>query len=211
MGTVLWSQSFQSTRPIRGATTVCNVSCFGRRDFNPRAPYGARLHFCTLCRFLVCISIHAPHTGRDLGYKQAFEQFGISIHAPHTGRDASAAIMVISTSPFQSTRPIRGATRPVRPGGIVYEISIHAPHTGRDDKLFYAVHAVGLFQSTRPIRGATDIHFIPVQRRNGFQSTRPIRGATHRVARREPGSVRISIHAPHTGRDSAFVLLSLSV
>ena len=67
------------------------------------------------------------------------------------------------------------------------------------------------FQSTRPIRGATDIHFIPVQRRNGFQSTRPIRGATHRVARREPGSVRISIHAPHTGRDSAFVLLSLSV
>ena len=57
---------FQSTRPIRGATTVCNVSCFGRRDFNPRAPYGARLHFCTLCRFLVCISIHAPHTGRDL-------------------------------------------------------------------------------------------------------------------------------------------------
>ena len=66
MGTVLWSQSFQSTRPIRGATTVCNVSCFGRRDFNPRAPYGARLHFCTLCRFLVCISIHAPHTGRDL-------------------------------------------------------------------------------------------------------------------------------------------------
>ena len=50
----------------RGATTVCNVSCFGRRDFNPRAPYGARLHFCTLCRFLVCISIHAPHTGRDL-------------------------------------------------------------------------------------------------------------------------------------------------
>ena len=67
------------------------------------------------------------------------------------------------------------------------------------------------FQSTRPIRGATDIHFIPVQRRNGFQSTRPIRGATHRVARLEPGSVRISIHAPHTGRDSAFVLLSLSV
>ena len=58
------------------------------------------------------------------------------------------------------------------------------------------------FQSTRPIRGATDIHFIPVQRRNGFQSTRPIRGATLLLfCSRYPFD--ISIHAPHTGRDVA--------
>ena len=57
--------TFQSTRPTRGATPdVCNVG----------------MHFC--------ISIHAPHAGRDLARGQ---------------RDSAPLL-------FQSTRPTRGAT-----------------------------------------------------------------------------------------------------
>ena len=34
-------------------------------NFNPRAPYGARLFLMTVNGFTDEISIHAPHTGRD--------------------------------------------------------------------------------------------------------------------------------------------------
>ena len=56
-----------------------------------------------------------------------------------------------------------------------------------------------VFQSTRPMRGATALKagkITPAQ----FQSTRPMRGATracHLCGRMR----RISIHAPHAGRD----------
>ena len=36
---------FQSTRPIRGATTAAGVTVMLVDDFNPRAPYGARLEY----------------------------------------------------------------------------------------------------------------------------------------------------------------------
>ncbi len=101
---------------------------------------------------------------------------------------------------FQSTRPIRGATRiTFLPGSILLHfnprapygarhailhivsgeitISIHAPHTGRDYTPTWLKVYFYQFQSTRPIRGATW----------GFQL--PTR------------SQSISIHAPHTGRD----------
>ena len=80
---------FQSTRPIRGAT---------------RGPYDPRQQ--------TPISIHAPHTGRDgLSADQFMGSLVISIHAPHTGRDRPPAPDPLPCAPFQSTRPIRGATR----------------------------------------------------------------------------------------------------
>ena len=78
---------------------------------------------------------------------------------------------------FQSTRPMRGATKVDERLKKACGISIHAPHAGRD-----------------LCRGGTS--YITEE----FQSTRPMRGATHR-----PRLVRvrqlISIHAPHAGRD----------
>ena len=147
----------------------------------------------------------------------------ISIHAPHTGRDTIWTIMISVSLIFQSTRPIRGATKTdndIRPG---ISISIHAPHTGRDtsrarhtahnDKDFNPRAPYGArpqhgekqrqhqeFQSTRPIRGATTINDI-LEGIVTFQSTRPIRGATA-LRRRWNRRYDISIHAPHTGRDS---------
>ena len=55
---------FQSTRPMRGATTG-----------DDRAAQQAD------------ISIHAPHAGRDQRDKRLQERIDISIHAPHAGRD----------------------------------------------------------------------------------------------------------------------------
>ena len=78
---------FQSTRPIRGATPAPVTHRRQRVNFNPRAPYGARLldFLGTVLDFI--ISIHAPHTGRDHDNKRDAQDKRISIHAPHTGRD----------------------------------------------------------------------------------------------------------------------------
>ena len=105
--------------------------------------------------------------------------------------------------PFQSTRPIRGATRCQICGPLHLAISIHAPHTGRDHHLQGLPPFHRAFQSTRPIRGATldsvpGVCYIQI-----FQSTRPIRGATASPSN-HPSDRGISIHAPHTGRDARF-------
>ena len=78
---------------------------------------------------------------------------------------------------FQSTRPMRGATTPSVSPVIVPLISIHAPHAGRDRIPIMILSSRLLFQSTRPMRGATKL--LP-----NFQRQR-----------------LISIHAPHAGRD----------
>ena len=103
-------------------------------------------------------------------------------------------------SPFQSTRPIRGATIKRAPQSWCYVISIHAPHTGRDRTYGRTKRSAPIFQSTRPIRGATRAAKYAALCTSLFQSTRPIRGATTGAAPRK-GTKNISIHAPHTGRD----------
>ena len=85
---------FQSTRPMRGATTCKVLQAFAwdisihaphagrdirainhvvyKFDFNPRAPCGARPPLQTFPRRAPYISIHAPHAGRDGGCKSAY-------------------------------------------------------------------------------------------------------------------------------------------
>ena len=57
--------SFQSTRPMRGATLFCFRRAKYGRYFNPRAPCGARLLAQDSSLISSVISIHAPHAGRD--------------------------------------------------------------------------------------------------------------------------------------------------
>ena len=65
-----FTEAFQSTRPMRGAT-----------DFEHPAIYREQ------------ISIHAPHAGRDYGYGDGVKSFNrISIHAPHAGRDSAPSL-----------------------------------------------------------------------------------------------------------------------
>ena len=170
--------AFQSTRPIRGATIASPMSSSGRAYFNPRAPYGARRQRGMQYFSYLGISIHAPHTGRDIKRPNGSGTVYISIHAPHTGRDVNVALIVVCSQAisihaphtgrdptwatasaalvtFQSTRPIRGATVSQMAGGSDNQISIHAPHTGRDGGGYSCDSVPCVFQSTRPIRGAT--------------------------------------------------------
>ena len=127
----LFTIAFQSTRPIRGATGSSRIRCIQAGDFNPRAPYGAR-------RFLIVEDVHIPC---------------ISIHAPHTGRDPSTRRSTMGWILFQSTRPIRGATSMLFVPDFPFDISIHAPHTGRDRLLLKSILKARLISIHAPHTG----------------------------------------------------------
>ena len=149
------SPAFQSTRPIRGTTKglIRHVNLI--KNFNPRAPYGARP------------SIRAGDSGP--GY--------FNPRAPYGARHQDREHYQLSNQ-FQSTRPIRGTTTAISkgPSGQLdfnprapygarlkcsrqifscINISIHAPHTGHDSVSGLMYTDSGAFQSTRPIRGTT--------------------------------------------------------
>ena len=217
------SSSFQSTRPLRGATDgdgCCHrrarisihaplagrdVRCFfsplAGFYFNPRAPCGARLAAHDHARVVVHISIHAPLAGRDLlrdvhvGGKLYFNP-----RAPCGARLISAA--PDAPRKYFNPRAPCGARRDVviRKDPAV-SISIHAPLAGRDRRPHASRRNGRQFQSTRPLRGATSARAAPTYHPDrAFQSTRPLRGATQEMYPSFDLQT-ISIHAPLAGRD----------
>ena len=169
-------------------------------NFNPRAPCGARQGGIFDGCHARGISIHAPLAGRDLrrassqasrqnfnprapcGARRHCRCTGSQTHAfqstrPLRGATKIRLMVVAKPTLFQSTRPLRGATRAAHDRGRAVVISIHAPLAGRDGQCQDHSKNGGRFQSTRPLRGAT---------------TRPA------AAPRPPP---ISIHAPLAGRD----------
>ncbi len=212
--------TFQSTRPARGATGSAAKS-ISRIMFQSTRP--ARGATMDAVRGAVShnVSIHAPRAGRDPPYgipEAAWRSF--NPRAPRGARLCPVSNFQ-TCALFQSTRPARGATQPQTQAFPPIQVSIHAPRAGRDQGAqgYCAAGAcfnpraprgarqnrhgirpgVAKFQSTRPARGATvGIDFPHASQR--FQSTRPARGAT-------PGKVGltreelVSIHAPRAGRD----------
>ena len=140
---------------MRGATSIQRLAHSRDRYFNPRAPCGARP--VRLRRFY--------HTNY------------ISIHAPLAGRDAIRDAVANGTMPFQSTRPLRGATPAL-------------PCVMRDQSYF----------NPRAPCGARHHFSVAFVEDSTFQSTRPLRGATLFACFRISFD-RISIHAPLAGRD----------
>ena len=86
----LCSDEFQSTRPLRGATQQGSHGGFPLSDFNPRAPCGAR----------------PGRTGIQ-------EQGGDFNPRAPCGARLNSGIFNSARIPFQSTRPLRGATREI--------------------------------------------------------------------------------------------------
>ena len=167
---------FQSTRPLRGATK------------SPRLPFHS-----------VQISIHAPLTGRDVKIVIQKNADNISIHAPLTGRDAVILLVLIGLV-FQSTRPLRGATREKNEPATNRQISIHAPLTGRDRRnipehrrIPISIHAPLTGRDARPACS------FPYP---GISIHAPLTGRD-RERQKNARSIVISIHAPLTGRDPA--------
>ena len=194
------SCKFQSTRPMRGATAArSHIVSYSRVFQSTRPMRGATLGGYNR-RFDSIISIHAPHAGRDMRQRSPVSSLQkISIHAPHAGRDRGNA-----------HRPSRRL------------ISIHAPHAGRDVQMLCVNVSDENFNPRAPCgarpRGIdlkSRLEYFNPRAPCGarppepkkvitplkFQSTRPMRGATQRC-RSQRKTLRISIHAPHAGRDN---------
>ena len=124
--------SFQSTHPMRGATSRALTHGQSSVDFNPRTPCGVR-------------------------HVAAFYSDHVTDFNPRTPCGVRQSVMCSNTNflPFQSTHPMRGATCTVRAISAALDISIHAPHAGCDDSTMPASNWISLFQSTHPMRGAT--------------------------------------------------------
>ena len=123
---------FQSTHPLRGATSLISVAI--------HSPY---------------ISIHAPLAGCDVAFQPPHDFPHISIHAPLAGCDTSPFKFIAPRLEFQSTHPLRGATRLYRWKCHNAYISIHAPLAGCDSGVGSSIITLFAFQSTHPLRGAT--------------------------------------------------------
>ena len=168
---------FQSTHPVRGATT------YNRLDSQHKY-----------------ISIHAPRAGCDQLHSHQHLKETISIHAPRAGCDSLAHFCDVKLTRFQSTHPVRGATfsastgpfrsgnfNPRTPCGVRpaddksatfrHYFNPRTPCGVRQRRHIRAAH-LDIFQSTHPVRGATSGCGGKHQRLPIFQSTHPVRGAT---------------------------------
>ena len=103
-------------------------------NFNPRTPCGVRLTPQTALAYMLDISIHVPRAGCDLHLDLHGLVFVISIHVPRAGCDRSSVHSSLISGSFQSTYPVRGATRQRYRHDHPAHISIHVPRAGCDGK-----------------------------------------------------------------------------
>ena len=215
--------AFQSTHPVRGATVgrVLRGGEFLLSIHAPREGCDGFDHHCW--GVFGVLSIHAPREGCDLQNTDDVLHHGhLSIHAPREGCDAACLNACWPCLSFQSTHPVRGATRALVSDERAALLSIHAPREGCDIFRRTVSGRATIFQSTHPVRGATSSTVFRLPTSN-FQSTHPVRGATRswtrgrspsafqsthpvRGATREHRVVkladRLSIHAPREGCDT---------
>ena len=132
-------------------------TCHGRsRNFNPRAPCGARRNHPKMAYQLPFhFNPRAPCGAR---LPKATENKANKHFNPRAPCGARQHVSNFIPEPigFQPTRPLRGAT--VATACVFFSqkiISTHAPLAGRDHVSFYQSPWSGTFQPTRPLRGAT--------------------------------------------------------
>ena len=119
----------------------------------------------------------------------------------------STSRFVMVTKIFQSTLPMRGATRLRALGEHDVAISIHAPHAGSDPSAPPQPPWQEYFNPRSPC-GERLLHVEEPFTRYSFQSTLPMRGATVDFAVLAVEAA-ISIHAPHAGSDHTGMLCAL--
>ena len=121
----------QSTLPVRGATVADSLQLL-YHPISIHAPREGSDEILPKDFGRHGISIHAPREGSDWGHTVALAFQCISIHAPREGSDAVQAAIDRCFQIFQSTLPVRGATRPGDLFQRTDRISIHAPREGSD-------------------------------------------------------------------------------
>ena len=148
-------------------------------DFNPRAPCGARLVPSGVVSSLrVYFNPRAPCGARPASWITLCVASNFNPRAPCGARPGIYLLRFLSCV-FQSTRPMRGATRKSRDNLLTGDISIHAPHAGRDYCAEHQPKPKEHFNPRAPC-GARLSCSRPLARPLLFQSTRPMRGATTR-------------------------------
>ncbi len=153
---ILTLMLFQSTLPVRGATTFVSISLSSSSDFNPRSPCGERrsttssllprhLQFqSTLPVRGATVPLHlalalsgnfnprSPCGERQIWSLCPLWQFHFNPRSPCGERHRTSLIRQ-SKNRFQSTLPVRGATGSDSDIMLhLIEISIHAPRAGSD-------------------------------------------------------------------------------
>ena len=147
-----------------GATTFPRQNARTYRDFNPRAPCGARLACDLYVRGLMTdFNPRAPCGARPPRSSAGRQRHDFNPRAPCGARrekkKRNAPVKI-----FQSTRPVWGATRRSPRQLMRLPISIHAPRVGRDTLFPENAVRLGAFQSTRPVWGATaNLTILPRQ------------------------------------------------
>ena len=109
--------------------------------------------------------------------------------------------MIISEQPFQSTRPVWGATQTRQENDGTEPFQSTRPVWGAT-QVGRVLLDDSAFQSTRPVWGATVWSICRRVLPPSFQSTRPVWGATPLLTIFTFGHI-VSIHAPRVGRDTA--------
>jgi len=74
---------------------------------------------------------------------------------------------------FQSTLPVKGATRLFRQRHLRRHVSIHAPREGSDVTARSTRLNICRFQSTLPVKGATENSFYRFRKVAGFNPRSP--------------------------------------
>ncbi len=212
---------FQSTLPVRGATVFFRVSTCSNGYFNPRSPCGERHVGAGAGLPEEDISIHAPRAGSD-GVSLAPRQLERDFNPRSPCGERREFFNIPDTeSIFQSTLPVRGATRLSKSPCCIHPISIHAPRAGSDKDAVkgcfeerISIHApragsdvcqrlhlddLGIFQSTLPVRGATAVFLLA--RLADFISIHAPRAGSDSAFRKLSTATSISIHAPRAGSD----------
>ena len=101
---------FQSTHPLRGATSGEAERPPHFFYFNPRTPCGVRPRRAGRSRAPDAISIHAPLAGCDLAGISALRVKTFQSTHPLRGATTGSICFLIYIIRFQSTHPLRGAT-----------------------------------------------------------------------------------------------------
>ena len=144
------------------------------------------------------ISIHAAREGGDGIYGRICGFALISIHAAREGGDGSVSQKPWVSAAFQSTPPVKAATRNNADDEASSYISIHAAREGGDNTMQAATGSIAQFQSTPPVKAATKTYMgysflcwisIHAAREGGDYMARPFLIESN----------RISIHAAREG------------
>ena len=124
---------FQSTHPMRGATPGPVKRNGSQRQFQSTHPMrGATRKSRQAERPAKPISIHAPHAGCDKLVLAVVSCDTISIHAPHAGCDAVLTVQHITNHIISIHAPHAGCDMRLIDANALIRISIHAPHAGCD-------------------------------------------------------------------------------